>query len=164
MTQPPNTGSLVYQVHFELTRARRVVAGRLGILRFAPGWYFYTGSARRGAAGRIRRHFLRRKKRHWHIDHLLSGPAFGIAFVLILPSGFAGGECGLHKRTFERLAATMPAPGFGATDCREGCGSHLARLSRPVLPADLMATLEVPVSAKPLIVDSPKDLAQSVFL
>ncbi|MDR1935582.1 MAG: GIY-YIG nuclease family protein [Candidatus Accumulibacter sp.] len=99
----------------------RVAVGRLGEFEFPAGLYCYTGSARRNFEARIRRHLSPAKKLHWHIDYLLAAPGVRVREV----RRFAEEECQLNRRT----AGESPVPGFGASDCRAGCGSHLKRLS-----------------------------------
>jgi len=47
-----------------------VTVGKLGDIRFQPGFYVYVGSALQGFAARIQRHQRRQKRRFWHIDYL----------------------------------------------------------------------------------------------
>jgi Uri superfamily endonuclease len=98
----------------------RVQIGRLGEFCFAAGCYVYTGSARRNLEQRIARHLRCEKRLRWHIDYLLAAPGVRITGVERSPDG----ECELNRRS----AGTMPVPGFGASDCRQGCGSHLKYL------------------------------------
>jgi Uri superfamily endonuclease len=56
----------------------------------------------------------------WHFDWLLSNP--GVAIVKVRRSTLE--ECALNRRTGGRVLI----PGFGASDCREGCRSHLRYL------------------------------------
>ncbi|MEJ2106891.1 MAG: GIY-YIG nuclease family protein [Acidiferrobacteraceae bacterium] len=113
MTGPVRT----YQLHIELSRRAHIEIGRLGRHTLAAGRYVYTGSARRGMEARIRRHLSRDKKPHWHIDYLLLHPAARVIEV----RRFRAGECEVNRRG----TGMVPVPGFGASDCRAGCGSHL---------------------------------------
>ncbi len=106
-----------YQLIIHLPRAVRVLVGRLGAQRFPAGRYVYTGSARRGMEARIARHMAQAKRPHWHIDYLLA--ATGVQIVNVRRRALP--ECQLNQRT----RGTVPVPGFGASDCRAGCGSHL---------------------------------------
>ncbi|MCF7885296.1 MAG: DNA/RNA nuclease SfsA [Candidatus Marinimicrobia bacterium] len=47
--------------------------GALGRLSFDKGYYVYVGSAMTNLEKRIKRHYRKRKKKHWHIDYLTSG-------------------------------------------------------------------------------------------
>ncbi len=106
-----------YQLHISLNCAITIRVGRLGCFLFPAGNYIYTGSAKRNMAARIRRHLLKRKTKRWHIDYLLVRPEATIIHVDYSPAS----ECGLNQDTLGEITA----PGFGASDCRAGCGSHL---------------------------------------
>ncbi len=109
-----------YQLHIELRRPCRVRIGRLDTFVFPAGRYVYTGSARRNLEARIRRHLSKHKRLRWHIDYLLAAP--GACVVGVRLSGAE--ECRLNRRALGRVLV----PGFGASDCRAGCGSHLKHL------------------------------------
>lgn len=104
----------------------RVCIGRLGEFDFPAGDYVYTGSARRNLEARIARHLRRDKRLRWHIDYLLAAP--GVTVGEVRRSDVA--ECVLNQAT----AGRVPVPGFGASDCRQGCGSHLKFLGSPSVP------------------------------
>lgn len=94
-----------------------------GIMSFKSAWYFYAGSARGsgGLRARLKRHFRRRKKIHWHIDRLTVNAS--------LMAGFAvtdGRECDLVDHLLASQRFTIAAKGFGNTDCTV-CDSHLLR-------------------------------------
>jgi Uri superfamily endonuclease len=109
-----------YQLLIEVAAPVRVAVGRFGEFEFPAGLYCYTGSALRNFEARIRRHLSTVKKRHWHIDYLLAAPGVRIREV----RRFCEDECAVNQRG----AGEFPAPGFGASDCRAGCGSHLQRV------------------------------------
>jgi Uri superfamily endonuclease len=110
-------GFVSYQLAITLTRPVRVEIGRLGVLDFPPGRYIYTGSARRNLEARIARHLRREKRLRWHIDYLLAVPEAVVTGV----ERFAQAECELNSNTTGEVVIA----GFGASDCRAGCGSHL---------------------------------------
>jgi Uri superfamily endonuclease len=66
---------------------------------------------------RINRHFSKKKKLRWHIDYLLNSPGVRItdSWTSSLP------ECRLNQSTRGEIIVN----GFGSSDCRNGCGSHL---------------------------------------
>ena len=117
MTPAPQTYQLLIQVSEPLTLA----VGRLGRFDFPAGLYCYTGSARRNFEARVARHLRRDKTLRWHIDYLLAAP--GVRVVEVRRSTAV--ECALNQAT----AGTIVVPGFGASDCRNGCGSHLKRVA-----------------------------------
>jgi len=95
----------------------RCAVGRLGVFEFPAGHYTYTGSAARGLQARIARHLRAEKTLRWHIDYLLA--ASGVRVESVLRS--TRQECTLNAAT----AGLRLIPGFGACDCRAGCGTHL---------------------------------------
>ena len=100
----------------------------------AAGTYVYTGSARRGLEARLARHLRSSKRLHWHVDHLLAVP--GVRIVAVRRSRLA--ECRLQALTPGRPVL----PGFGASDCRAGCGSHLRRVGAAMATASREAGWE----------------------
>ena len=115
---PP--GATTYQLIIELTRPVRIRVGRLGLAHFPAGIYIYTGSAVRGVEARVRRHLASDKRLHWHVDYLLSCRDARVVDVRISSEP----ECALNQRG----NGEMVVRGFGASDCRAGCGAHLKRI------------------------------------
>jgi Uri superfamily endonuclease len=109
--------AISYQLVVEVPRPQRLAIGRLGTFGFPPGRYIYTGSARRNLDARIARHHRAEKVLRWHIDYLLAAP--GVRIVAVRRS--AQDECALNRVVRGRILAQ----GFGASDCRAGCGAHL---------------------------------------
>jgi Uri superfamily endonuclease len=111
-----------YQLAIDVGRPICIKVGRLGEFRFPAGRYIYTGSARRGLDARVRRHRSQTKRLHWHIDYLLAASGTKITGVTLshLP------ECTISRAT----RGSIVANGFGASDCRAGCGSHLKLVTR----------------------------------
>lgn len=116
-----DSGLCTYQLHIVVARPRILTIGRLGTFRFPAGHYIYTGSARRNLVARVRRHLSRDKKLRWHIDYLLTAHAVKVLDVTLSSDS----ECSLNRR----LAGEIVVPGFGASDCREHCKTHLKRIS-----------------------------------
>jgi Uri superfamily endonuclease len=116
LKSPPIT----YQLKIEIERPVTLRIGRLGEFLFPAGRYVYTGSARRNLEARIARHLRQEKTLRWHIDWLLSADAVSVAAVV--RSGAE--ECVLNQKA----RGVVLVPGFGASDCRSGCGSHLRYL------------------------------------
>lgn len=114
------TAHVTYQLLIEVTRPLRVDIGRFGKHEFPAGRYIYTGSARRNFEARVARHLRKEKPLRWHIDYLLAAPGVRIAGV----RRYVEDECAINRAT----PGSVPIPGFGASDCRAGCGSHLKRV------------------------------------
>lgn len=106
-----------YQLHMVLEKNATVTIGKLGTCTFPAGRYIYTGSARRNMGARLARHMSKTKSNRWHIDYLLSNPHCRIFMVL----RFSETECEVNRRTEGEVIVS----GFGSTDCRSGCRSHL---------------------------------------
>ena len=119
---PPVTGPLLttYQLHIQVAQPLRLAVGRLGVFDFPAGHYVYTGSAKRNLEARIARHLRREKTLRWHVDYLLSAPGVSVTEVVRADTA----ECALNQAT----PGAIPVPGFGASDCKHGCGSHLKYL------------------------------------
>jgi Uri superfamily endonuclease len=112
-----------YQLVIEVARPVRIVIGALGERAFPSGRYVYTGSARRAIDARIARHLRGAERLHWHIDYLLAAAGVRVAGVRrsVRP------ECEANAA----VAGEVVVAGFGASDCRAGCGAHLKRVSDP---------------------------------
>ena len=106
-----------YQLNIRLQQDANIVIGKLGTFRFPAGRYIYTGSAKKNMEARIQRHLSQSKNNKWHIDFLLSNPDVKVTRV----SRYEEEECIVNQHTKGKILVS----GFGATDCRHGCGSHL---------------------------------------
>ena len=120
---PSDIPWISYSLFIKVDEPQIITVGRFGCFEFISGNYIYSGSARKNLLARVNRHLKRQKKLRWHIDYLLSAPAVDIVKVVIstLP------ECELVAAGGGRIIV----PGFGASDCRSGCGSHLRILYNP---------------------------------
>jgi Uri superfamily endonuclease len=111
-----------YVLIVKLEEAKNIEIGRLGVFLFPRGYYAYTGSAMNGISQRVRRHISQKKKLRWHIDYLLS---YGKVEEAIILGSEAKIECGINQMVKALLKGRIIAPGFGSSDCKEKCGSHL---------------------------------------
>jgi len=131
-----------------ILRARRsttISVGKLGQFAFPAGWYAYAGSARGpgGLAARIARHASPSKACHWHIDYLRAEAELVEAWYA---TGSARRECAWADALSALRGASIPAPRFGASDCR--CAAHLIRFAdRPAL-SSFSNLLDQPVSCQ----------------
>ena len=107
-----------YLVVLRLRRARTIEVGRLGRIRFEPGFYTYIGSARRSLSKRIERHRRLRKKMHWHIDYLRAVAEWHAALPVLSADDL---ECSIASALRETAQGVTRA--FGSSDC--DCDSHL---------------------------------------
>jgi Uri superfamily endonuclease len=122
-----------YSLIIDLKRKKTIRVGKLGQAVFPVGTYVYTGSAMKGLAARLKRHCTRKKKIHWHIDHLLTLPDSRIEKIILYPAA-PGQECRQNRRIAARPGATVILKNFGASDCKSGCVSHLLYFAKDFLP------------------------------
>ncbi len=109
----------------------RIKMVRYSQLKLDKGYYAYTGSAiGQGAVSlrrRVARHFRKEKKIHWHIDYLLASKTAYITAVVAAASK-DNKECEISRLIRNIEGATVPITGFGASDCKHNCESHLIQL------------------------------------
>jgi len=122
----------VYILHLKIKNFQNLRVGKLGKYCFQPGEYLYVGSAQGpgGLKARLGRHLLGYGRRHWHIDWLR--PASSISGYFYLET-LEHIECAWSQFLIQELEASIPAPGFGASDCRSkgnSCAAHLVRLDQ----------------------------------
>lgn len=122
----------VYLLHLGLTLQLILRVGKLGEYCYQPGEYLYVGSALGpgGLKARLGRHLLGNGRRHWHIDWLRPFTSVNGYFYLETTEHL---ECAWSQFLIQNLEASIPAPGFGASDCRSKgnyCTAHLFRLEQ----------------------------------
>ncbi len=102
------------------------------------GLYLYSGSAYGpgGIKARLSRHLRRKKKVHWHIDHVTSKS--NILAAAALPEGR---ECHTIGKVLKDRQAGIPIPGFGSSDCGT-CSSHFLSLPANTDIGGLLASLK----------------------
>jgi Uri superfamily endonuclease len=113
-----------YQLFIQLSQSVRINIGKLGLFNFPKGKYVYTGSAKKNMDARIARHFSKEKKLYWHIDYLLLNHQVKITHVV--KSNLS--ECDLNAR----VKGEVVVKGFGSSDCKNKCKSHLKYLLNSV--------------------------------
>lgn len=139
---PAEAGS--YALHLVLRTPQRLQVGALGEYEFPAGEYVYLGSAAGpgGLRARVGRHVRPGKTRHWHIDYLLDYTGLlGLGWT-VSPTRL---ECAWSQALARLPGACVPAPGFGAGDCRargRACAAHLLAFPAGISAANLVACLE----------------------
>ncbi len=122
---PAAPGSYALRLH--LPGPIHLQVGRLGIYDFSAGDYLYLGSANGpgGIRARLRHHLRPVTRPHWHLDWLrmYARPAAG--WYATTPGRL---ECMWSQAIYALPGVQVPAPGFGAADCRSGCPAHLVLL------------------------------------
>jgi len=118
----------IYTLILFVSKEVTVDIGRLGKQRFPRGYYAYTGSALgKGSSNlkhRIARHLRKEKRRFWHIDYLLADENVSVEAVIAAETNEKM-ECNTNQYMKKIMGAKVPVRGFGASDCRKKCGSHL---------------------------------------
>ncbi len=101
-----------------------VVSIRGNSTELRKGYYIYTGSAfaSGGLASRLHRHLRKNKKIHWHIDQLTSSTKSEILGVICFIEQEV--ECKIGE-LFSTIKGVKPIFGFGNSDCKAKCLSHL---------------------------------------
>ena len=106
-----------YILLMAVDHAMRVSIGRLGVMKFVPGYYAYVGSAMLGIENRVRRHLRKEKKLFWHIDYLREKAR---VVEVHQAESRENMECRIAVMLSRRLESV---PRFGSSDCK--CTSHL---------------------------------------
>lgn len=118
----------IYTLTIILSRELSLNVGKLGAKKFPKGYYTYTGSAigkgDSSLKNRISRHLRKEKLKHWHIDYLLAHQNAKITAVIAAQTKNRL-ECAMNCHLKEKGEAKIPVRGFGASDCKENCKSHL---------------------------------------
>jgi len=117
-----------YALLLFLESERVLTVGRLGRFRFPRGFYIYVGSAHGpgGLSARVARHLRCPKPLRWHVDYLRphTRPA-----AVWLAEGDRRWECDWAAALTRLDGASLPAIGFGSSDCR--CPAHLVHFPTP---------------------------------
>lgn len=113
-----------YALRLVLTQATRVVVGKLGLYSFPAGDYLYLGSAMGpgGLCARLDHHLRAAGKPHWHIDWLRQYASLPEIWYTTRSERL---ECAWTQALIKVPASFIPVPGFGASDCQQGCAAHL---------------------------------------
>ena len=112
-----------------LPNSKDLTVGKLGRYNFPPGDYVYLGSARGpgGLRARLGRHLRGSGRPHWHIDRLRAAAQVrGFGYQLSSAHTILA-ECVWSQKLAALPGASLPASGFGASDCHSGCTAHLVR-------------------------------------
>jgi len=118
----------IYTLVIVVIQPFRKKIGKLGYHNFPTGTYTYTGSAigvkSSNLNSRVGRHLNPRKKKHWHIDYLLSSDRASIWGIIFLETD-SKLECEIAQKLFRINGSNSIVNGFGSSDCHKGCKSHL---------------------------------------
>jgi Uri superfamily endonuclease len=73
---------------------------------------------------RIVTHLKKEKLGFWHIDYLLADQNVSVVTIVAAETNEKI-ECTLNRYLKQMRGVKVPVYGFGASDCRKNCGSHL---------------------------------------
>jgi len=120
-----------YIIIFRLEERTRQNLHRFDDVDLIPGYYFYCGSAHGngGLKSRIMRHLTKSSKKFWHIDYL-KDLLFPVEIWCQTSSG--RNECSFCKIFHKQMGGEIPIKGFGSSDCKNKCESHLVWFSQEV--------------------------------
>ena len=115
-----------YILVMKLMNNSKMRIGKLGLINFPEGYYYYVGSAL-GKTVNLENRLGRHKKLNteklgklkWHIDYFLVNPNSSIIDTIVIKSSHRL-ECDISEK-LERLA-NKSINGFGCSDC--DCKSH----------------------------------------
>ena len=113
-----------YVLLLAMERSMRLTVGKLGTFDFPLGYYLYFGSALGGIEARVRRHLSGNGKHHWHIDFLADEAPVVDVWSAAGPGRL---ECIWARTAMALPETTIPAAGFGSSDC--SCRAHLVHLT-----------------------------------
>ena len=118
----------VYALIIKVKKRFSTRIGSLGDVTFNPGAFVYVGSGQNNLESRIKRHLLKYKKIHWYIDYLTSSEYVKTKNVIYAQINSRTIECELAQK-IQKINDCKPVIGFGNTDCKAGCHSHLFEMS-----------------------------------
>jgi Uri superfamily endonuclease len=138
----PEPGS--YALLLRLDAPVCISVGRLGRFDFPAGTYVYPGSAHGpgGLRARLGRHLIGHGRVRWHVDYLRQYAVVIGAVYVTEPRAMTFGrrapaqttrmaiECLWGQALAGLPGATIPIPGFGASDCASGCQAHLLHFAK----------------------------------
>lgn len=121
----------IYALVIKVPHSLQVDIGVTKDVRFRKGEFVYVGSAQGEGStnleNRLKRHFSKKKKIHWHIDYLLDNQVILQDAVLAITDDKM--ECELVKSLIRTNYFEWGPSGFGASDCKSRCISHLLSYS-----------------------------------
>jgi len=146
----------IYTLIIFLSREARLNVGKLGMQKFPRGYYTYTGSALgRGASTlkrRVSRHLRKGKRNLWHIDFLLANENATVTEVVSAQTSKKF-ECNMNRYIKREAKAKIPVKGFGSSDCKENCESHLLYFGEEDIKSKIATFYAKRLKSKPFTID-----------
>ncbi len=116
---------LSYILLIKSNKDLKLKIGKLEEVLLKKGYYVYVGSAPLNKIfKRIQRHFLKVKKKFWHIDFITTLKDTEIEKVWISEKK----ECEVSKEFLEKLNLKVVKEKLGASDCK--CKTHFLRIDK----------------------------------
>lgn len=139
-----------YTLFLALSAPMVLTIGKMGRFELSPGIYSYQGSAwgPGGLRGRLGRHLNGIGKRHWHVDYLRAVAkvrGYGYLTADTVKKPVPPKECIWSQDLAALPGATIPIPGFGASDCISGCLAHLVYFREPEFLGRISQVLDQPI-------------------
>jgi Uri superfamily endonuclease len=150
---PASSGS--YALRLRLAAPTHLAVGCLGQFDFPAGDYLYLGSAcgPGGVRARLLHHTRPVACPHWHLDWLRAYAILAAGWYVIGPGRL---ECAWSQAFHALPGVSVPAPGFGAADCRLGCPAHLLLLPARIQDVEIGRHLR-PLGGRPAVAWYPPD-------
>ncbi|MFO7835369.1 MAG: GIY-YIG nuclease family protein [Candidatus Thorarchaeota archaeon] len=148
----------VYALIIQISKQLTLTTGGLGKLTLEKGAYVYVGSAlgigSTSLENRLGRHFSDTKTIHWHIDYLLDMDVEIESAVWARTDETM--ECDLAQSIKSSDDFEQGPPGFGASDCKRNCGTHLFRQTTNQSTADILDRIFKKLGLQPHIAKGKK--------
>ena len=132
-------GKGTYSLILKLENDQHIEIGKLGKFLFKKGYYVYSGSAL-GGFGRVKYQLKKNKNKRWHIDYLLDNAKIIKIFLSEVEKNY---EHEVSKSLSNSKNAEVLVRGFGSSDCKEGCPSHLIYFSENPEISDIYQRLNL---------------------
>lgn len=146
----------IYTLIIFLSRETRLKVGKLGMQKFPKGYYTYTGSALgKGASTlkrRVSRHLRKGKRNLWHVDFLLANENATVTAVVAAQTSEEF-ECKMNRYIKREGKAKIPVKGFGSSDCKENCESHLLYFGEEDVKSKIATFYAKRLKAEPFTID-----------
>ncbi len=114
-----------YLLLIRCKRDIKLSVGKLGKINFKKGYYVYVGSAPLNKLfKRVQRHFLKNKRKFWHIDFITSLKEFEIENVWVSKNT----ECEISRKFLKDLRLKVVKEKFGSSDCK--CKTHFFKVDK----------------------------------
>jgi len=151
----------IYTLIISLSGETRLNIGKLGLQKFPRGYYTYTGSALgKGATSlkwRVSRHLRKGKRNLWHIDFLLANENATVTAVVAAETSKKL-ECNMNRYIKIEGGAKIPVKGFGSSDCKENCESHLLYFGEEEIKSKIATFYAKCLGSKPFTIGFARNL------